>query len=110
VAPVPPEPSLGTVNEPPLNPQPKAGDQKPFRRGMRGTGTSPREERSAQGAAAAVQVAKAEADRLVTAIPETYAHLPEDYVVSKIAEAFPDDVDRRQASLNHYRSLQAVAS
>ncbi len=33
VAPVPPEPSFESSIEPPLNPQPKAGDQKAVRRG-----------------------------------------------------------------------------
>jgi hypothetical protein len=43
VADRPPESSVEPSLNLPLNPQPKAGDHKPHRRGMRGTGTSPRE-------------------------------------------------------------------
>jgi hypothetical protein len=93
----------------PLNPQPKAGDHKPTRHGMRGTGTSPRERQAAEGQARAAVAADAEADRLVVAIPEKYAHCPEDYVVDKIGQAFPDDADRRKAALSHYRDLKMAS-
>jgi hypothetical protein len=109
VAPMPPEPSLRTVIEPPLNPQPTAGDQSHVRRGTRGSGTSPRELRAVEQQARAHQRAEDEADRLVTAIPETYGHLPEDYVLSKIDEGLGHDPVRRQRAIEHYRSM-AVAS
>jgi len=105
----PPEPSVEPSVEPPLNPQPKAGDQKPHRRGMRGTGTSPRELRAGEQQAVADLENEAEADRLVLAIPEKYAHCPEEYIVAKIDRAFYNDPVRRQASLDHLQRLTAVS-
>ena len=77
------------------------------RRGMRGTGTSPREIKAVTDQLLAAEAAEAELDRLVTAIPETYAHLSPDVVLEKIAEAFPDDGARRRDSIEHYRLLTA---
>lgn len=104
----PPEPSVESSGEPPLNPQLKAGDQNPLRRGMRGTGTSPRELRRAQYDSQSAAANRDELDRLVTAIGDTYCHLSEDIVVSKIDQAFVDDPIRHQAALEHYRRQQVT--
>lgn len=102
----PVEPSLKL----PLNPQRNAGDHKPARRGMRGTGTSPRELRSAAQQAVDAQQNEAESDRLVTAIVDTYGHLSEDVVIGKIAKAFAHDPIRHQQSLDYYRRPKVTAS
>ncbi len=91
----------------PLYPQRSAGDQKPPRYGQRGTGTSPRELRAAADQDLAKEAAEAERDRLVTALPEKYAHLNEDIVVEKITAAFPDDESRRLAALDHLREIKS---
>jgi Helix-turn-helix domain len=105
----PPEPSLEPPNEPPLYPQPNAGDQKPARYGMRGTGTSPRERRAAARAAADELANEVELDRLVSAIPTTYANHP-DIAAQKINETFEHDPERRQGALEHLHRMTAVAS
>jgi hypothetical protein len=90
----------------PLYPQRNAGDQTSARRGMRGTGTSPRELRVAADRDLAQQHAEAELDRLVKALPEKYAHLSEDIVVEKIEKAFATDEVRRLAALDHLHEIR----
>jgi hypothetical protein len=110
VSPVSPEPSLRTVIEPPLNPQEIPGDRNPLRRGMRGTGTSPREIRQQNDVILHANAREAELDRLVKAIPDKYAECSEDIVLEKIELALPGDPERRERSLAHYRRLRSEAA
>jgi hypothetical protein len=105
----PPEPSIEPSLKQPLNPQPKAGDQKPLRRGMRGTGTSPRELQAAERVAQKQERREWQQEHYVTAIPDKYAHHPE-IAEAKIREAFADDPERLARSLEHLARLVAVAS
>ncbi len=97
----------------PLTPTSSApGGKRPARRGMRGTGTSPREIRGADEAAAdqrAVEEAnEAELDRLVEALPVTYACCSEQIMLEKIDAAFAaDDEWRRREALENHRRLRA---
>jgi hypothetical protein len=71
---------------------------------MRGTGTSPRELRGAQELAVIASRYEAEADRLVMAIPNTWANHPE-VAEANIRKQFVDDPERCRRSLEYLAEL-----
>jgi hypothetical protein len=92
-----------------LSPQTPTSKARGGRRGMRGSGSSPRELRIAATELQSDADREAELERLVTAVPATYGHLPE-IAEERIRETFAGDPDRLQRSLAELASLTQAAS
>jgi hypothetical protein len=103
------EPSGEPLLKRPPNPHGRAVGDPGRKRGMRGTGTSPRELRAAGNAHRESVKAQGESERLVKAIPETYADHPE-IAKERIRQAFANDPERCQRSLDHLATLSPIVT